>query len=83
MKQLIALALVIGSASFAQASQQIELHNYLCISNSLQAYDSDTYLSLTAQEINDLLQTPQDARAEVVRIFANACDTKAAYASPK
>ena len=82
MKQVIAMALVIGSAAFAQASQQIELHNYLCISNTLQAYDSDTYLSMTVQEINQLLQTPQDARAAVVREVTATCDAKA-FASQK
>ncbi|MNT86168.1 hypothetical protein D3C72_2264250 [compost metagenome] len=78
MKQVIALALVIlGSANFAFAAEKIELHNYLCISNTLQAYDSDTYLSMTVQDINQLLQTPNDARSEVAREVTAACDKKA------
>jgi len=77
MKQVIALALVIlGSANFASAAEKIELHNYLCISNTLQSYNSDIYLSLTVQDINELLQTPEDGRSEVVRAVTAKCDLK-------
>lgn len=65
----ITLMLLIGSA-FAQTSK----HNYRCIADSLQAYNSDIYYSLTPVEIDELLATDNDARAPMVREMAKVCD---------
>lgn len=70
MKTLsIVMMILIGSA-FAQSSK----HNYLCIADSLQAYNSDIYYDITPAEIEELLAKDNDARAPMVREMAKLCD---------
>ena len=71
MKTLLSITLMLlVSSAFAHSPK----HNYQCIADSLQAYNSDIYYALTPAEIDDLLATDNDARAPMVREMANICD---------
>ncbi|WP_408096332.1 hypothetical protein ACJVC5_14925 [Peredibacter sp. HCB2-198] len=71
MKMILSITLMIlTSSAFAHTPN----HNYQCIADSLQAYNSDIYYSLTPAEIDELLATDNDARAPMVREMAKICD---------
>ncbi|WPU63284.1 hypothetical protein [Peredibacter starrii] len=71
MKTILSITLMLLAVSaFAQAPK----HNYQCIADSLQAYNSDIYYALTPAEIDELLASQDDARAPMVREMAKVCD---------
>lgn len=65
---ILALVTLFSATAFA--------HNYQCISNRLQAYNSDIYMDMTKEEIDELLASQNDGRAPMVRRIAKICDSK-------
>jgi hypothetical protein len=80
MKSLI-LALIIASGS-AVASSKLPTHNYKCIADSLQAYNSDIYYDLSSSEIDDILSSQDDRRGKVEEV-TRVCDGTEGTPNPK
>lgn len=64
--------------TLAASSYAVSTHNYSCIAETLAAYNSDFYYELTNAEIDELLLSNNDIRANKVRAVAKVCDSKTA-----
>ena len=70
MKKVILTAVLLLAASTSMARDRKFSE---CVSERLQAYNSDIYYNLSKEEIMDLLDTPEDARSSAVVYMAKAC----------
>jgi hypothetical protein len=67
MKMAILFSLL-SVSTFASA------RDYQCISDRLQAYNSDIYYDISAEEIEEILETKNDGRYWKVKEVAKSCE---------
>lgn len=72
MKSLLFIALTL--AAYTTTTFASSKHDYGCIADTLEAYNSDIYYDLSAADIDELLQNSEDARAWKVISVARECD---------
>ena len=72
-KMILSLSMFVLSTSVFAAG-----HNYQCIADKLQAYNSDYYYELTPAEIDNILNSSSDIRTKKVQQVAKECDPKSA-----
>ena len=76
IRTLIALTVVFFAAfSFAQETKK-PAHNYQCIADALQAYNSSIYYDLSAEDIDNILNDQGHAFYSKVSRVAYCCDQK-------
>jgi hypothetical protein len=74
MMFVFTLASLVLSSGFAHAA---EPHDYACIAQTLEAYNSDLYYDLTPAEIDEIMNGTTDRRRELVISVAQTCDANA------
>lgn len=78
MKKLLLPVFSLLLTGMALAEAPSEKHNYRCIADMLQAYNSSVYYDLTPEEIDVYLYTDRREGAQKVREVAKICDAEAA-----
>lgn len=76
MKKLSLSIVALLFSGLALAETPSEKHNYRCIADVLQAYNSSIYYDLSPEEIDVYLYTDRWAGAEKVREVARLCDAE-------
>lgn len=79
MKSLLLGALTFAALMTHAFAGELDLpaHNYKCIADTLEAYNSDIYYNLSVDEIDELLNHPEtDARSWKAIEVARECDAK-------
>ena len=76
IRSFIVLALVLSAALSNAQEAQTPAHNYQCIADSLQAYNSSIFYDMTQEDIDKILNDENSVFHDQVVEVARKCDSK-------